>query len=207
MSGAQIAIVSVAAVLALIAVLIFLPISFYVKYEGGQLFVDLRYFFIKKRLYPAKQKAEKSKDKSQGAPKEQKQKSKESFFEAMDRFFGLISSGGSLGRLAVSFHRVKFKLLAKVGGEDASETAVNTGKMSAYFHTAAAVLANYIIIKKREIEVCPDYNSEDTEITFKARFWSRPASYLFNIHKIVPLLLRLADALPPKKENKGEKNQ
>lgn len=210
MSGGVIALVVILAVLALLAVLAASPLSFYVKYVKGELYVDLRYLFFKKRLMPTKPKKQKN---ASQPPKEKPEKTakkqKEPFFDVVERFFDLLSSGGGIARLAISFHRANIDLDVKVGGEDAADAAVQTGRLSAYFHTAAAALANFIKINKRRICVYPDYDCEDTEITFSGRFWSRPASYIFNIHKIVPLLLRLADALPPKKEekNKGEKKQ
>ncbi|MBQ8868945.1 MAG: DUF2953 domain-containing protein [Oscillospiraceae bacterium] len=207
MSGGTIALIVILAVLLLLALLLCCPLSFYIKYVGEELYVDLKFLFYKKRLMPQdKKKAEKGAEPKEDKPKKDK-KPKEAFFDTLQRFADLLSLGGALGKLALSLHRADLNFKVTVGGEDAAEIAVGTGKMSAYLHTAAAVFANFVNIKKRRITVRPDYNSKKSEYDLSARLYSRPIAYIFNIHKILPLLLKIADALPPKDNKKGEKKQ
>lgn len=210
MNGAGLAVLIAAAFLALLIFVLCFPLCFDVRYFDDKLEIDLKFLFIKKRLVPAKSKKAAEKNAySKNVMKKKTPGQKEPFFDLAERFFSLVASGGSLLKLAVSFHNAKFELNAAVGGEDAASAAVKTGKFSAYFHSAAAILANYLTIKKRVITVCPDYSRKDTEICFKGRFWSYPIRYLFNIHKILPLLLKIADAVNPQNtnSNKGEKKQ
>lgn len=207
MSGGTIALIVILAVLLLLALVLSFPLSFCIRYVDEELYVDLKFLFYKKRLMPQdNKKAQKAAEPKGKKPKKDK-KPKEAFFDTLQRFSGLLSAGGTLGKLALSLHKARLCFEVKVGGEDAAEIAVGTGKMSAYLHTAAAVFANLINIKKRRITVRPDYNSKKSEYNLSARLYSRPIAYVFNIHKILPLLLRIADALPPKDNKKGEKKQ
>ena len=193
----------------LVALVLSFPLSFCVRYVNEELYVDLKFLFYKKRLMPQDKKEKKSGQKKE--PKEDKpkkdKKPKEAFFDTLERFTELLSAGGSIGRLALSLHKASLDFKVKVGGQDAADAAIKSGRMSAYLHTAAAVLANLVNVKKRNITVAPDYNSKDSEYDLCARLWSHPIAYIFNIHKILPLLLRIADALPPKDNKKGEKKQ
>ena len=201
MSGLVIALLVLLGLLALVALILSFPLSFYLRYLGEELYLDLKFLFFKKRLLPREQKEQKKQktDKPKG-----EKKPKEAFFDTLQRFGGLLSAGGALGKLALSLHRAELDFKVTVGGEDAAEIAVGAGKMQAYLHAAAAALANLVEVKKRKICVTPDYNSKKSRYDLSARLYSRPIAYLFSIHKILPLLLKIADALP---NNKGEKKQ
>ncbi|MBQ8338007.1 MAG: DUF2953 domain-containing protein [Oscillospiraceae bacterium] len=209
MSAFVIALLVLLSLVLFVMLVLSFPLSFCVRYVGEELYVDLKFLFYKKRLMPQDKKEKKSgqkKEQKEDNPKKDK-KPKEAFFDTVERFTELLSAGGSIGRLALSLHKASLDFKVKVGGEDAADAAIQSGRMSAYLHTAAAVLANLVNIKKRSITVSPDYSSKDSEYDLYARFWSHPISYVFNIHKILPLLIRIADALPPKDNEKGEKKQ
>ncbi len=201
MNGFVIALLVLLGLIALVALILSFPLSFYLRYADDELYLDLKFLFFKKRLMPSekKEKPKKKADKPKG-----EKKPKEAFFDTLQRFGGLLSAGGTLGKLALSLHRASLDFKVLVGGEDAAEIAVQSGKMQAYLHSAAAVFANLVNVKKRKICVCPDYNSKKSKYDLSARLYSHPIAYVFNIHKILPLLLKIADALP---NNKGEKKQ
>lgn len=201
MSGFVIALLVLLGLIVLVALILSFPLSFYLRYTDDELYLDLKFLFYKKRLMPSDKKEEKKQ--KMDKPKGDK-KPKEAFFDTLQRFGGLLSAGGTLGKLALSLHRADLDFKVTVGGEDAADIAIQSGKMQAYLHSAAAVLANLVGIKKRKISVCPDYNSKKSKYDLSARLYSRPIAYVFNIHKILPLLLKIADALP---NNKGEKKQ
>ncbi len=207
MSGGTIALIVILAVLLLLALVLSFPLSFCIKYVDEELYVDLKFLFYKKRLMPQDKKKGKKVAEPKGKKPKKDKKPKEVFFDTVERFTELLSAGGSIGKLALSLHKARLCFDVKVGGEDAAEIAVGTGRMSAYLHTAAAVFANLVNVTKKRITVTPDYNSKDSEYNLSARLYSRPIAYIFNIHKILPLLLRIADALPPKDNKKGEKKQ
>ena len=209
MNGGYLVIAAVLALIVLLIILLCFPLSFYIKYVGQELYAELRFLFLKKRLMPQDKKEKKSGNKieqREDKPKKDK-KTKEAFFDTLERFVELLSAGGALGKLALSLHSCKIDFDVKVGGEDAAQTAIECGKLSAYLHTAAAITANFVKVKSRKIMVYPDYNSKETEYVLSAKLYSHPIAYIFNIHKILPLLLRLAEALPPKDNKKGEKKQ
>ena len=201
MSGLVIALLVLLGLIALVALILSFPLSFYLRYVDEELYLDLKFLFFKKRLMPSQKKQEPKKEAQK--PKGEK-KPKDAIFDTLQRFGDLLSAGGALGKLALSLHRAELDFKVEVGGEDAAEIAVGVGKMQAYLHTAAAALANLVEVKKRKICVTPDYNSKKSRYDLSARLYSRPIVYLFNIHKILPLLLKIADALP---NNKGEKKQ
>ena len=201
MSGLVIALLVLLGLIALVVLILSFPLWFYLRYVDEELYLDLKFLFFKKRLMPSQKKQEPKKkvESSKG-----EKKPKEAFFDTLQRFGDLLSAGGALGKLALSLHRAELDFKVEVGGEDAAEIAVGVGKMQAYLHTAAAAFANLVEVKKRKICVTPDYNSKKSKYDLSARLYSRPIVYLFNIHKILPLLLKIADALP---NNKGEKKQ
>ena len=199
---------AVIVLLCIIAFLIFLlvwPVSFYVKYENEDFFVTLRYFFFKKKLFPSEKKEKQTKTEQKTEKKEPGPKKKEPFLSAVNRGINLLTSVAALSKEVVSMHRVKYSVKVRVGSPDAAETAINVGKYNAALYSAAAVLSNLAVVKKSKISVMPDYDKKQTEIDFFARFYSYPIHYLFNLHKLLPLLLKAADALPDKKQEKGEK--
>ncbi len=201
MSGFVVTLLVLLGIILLLCLILSFPLSFYLKYADEELYLDLKFLFFRKRFLPSEKKEEKKPkaDKPKGD-----KKPKEAFFDTLERFGGLLSAGGTLGKLALSLHRADLDLNVTVGGEDAAGIAVGTGRMQAYLHSAVAVLANLVRINKAKISVCPDYNSKKSKYNLSARLYSRPIAYVFNIHKILPLLLKIADALP---NNKGEKKQ
>ncbi len=199
MNGFIVALLVLLGLIVLVALVLSFPLSFYLRYVDEELYLDLKFIFFKKRLMPSEKKEQPKKkaDKQKG-----EKRPKEAFFDTLQNFGGLLSAGGTLGKLALSLHRADLDFKVAVGGEDAAEIAVGTGKMQAYLHSAVAVIANLVNVKKRKIRVAPDYNSKKSKYDLSARLYSRPIAYLFKIHKILPLLLKIADALP---NNKGEK--
>ncbi len=204
MKTALLVLLIVLAAIALLFLLLCCPLFVNISYVGQKTQVYLRYLFIKIRLYPQKKSKKKKKNKNEkkertsdksAVPK----KSDDAFFDKAQKIVSLISSGGRVLGLVLSMHNAKFNLSIKVGGEDAAEIAIKCGRLSAFFHSAAAVISNAVNIRSREISIYPDYDSKKTVYTFYARLWFYPISLFMHIGDIIPEIDTILDALPEKK--------
>ncbi|MEE1279497.1 MAG: hypothetical protein UHH95_01530 [Oscillospiraceae bacterium] len=206
-----VALIIVLSVLALILVLLLFPVRLNVSYIGDKTQVFLRYLFIKVRLLPqdkkkGSKKGEKNQEKKIFPPSQPQKGSDDGFIDRLEALLAGISSAGRVVRLILSMHNASIDLTARVGGQDAAEIAVECGRLSAYLHSALAVIANTICVKKRKITVVPDYDSKKTLYSLYARLWFLPIRLIFHVHEIIPELLRISDALPDKNK-KGEKRK
>ena len=209
MNGWLLALIIFLSVIALILVLLLFPVRLYVTYIGDKTQVFLRYLFIKIKLLPqdkkkGSKKSGKGQEKKISPPSEPQKSSGDSFIDRLEALLAGISSAGRVVRLILSMHNADIDLTVRVGGDDAAEIAVSCGKLSAYLHSALAVIANTICVKKRKITVLPDYDSKKTLYTLYAKLWFLPIRLISHVHEIIPELLRIADALPDKNK-KGEK--
>ncbi len=209
MNGWLLALIIFLSVLALILVLLLFPVRLSISYIGDKTQVFLKYLFIKIRLLPQNKKKGSKKggagqEKKISPPSQPQKSSGDSFLDRLEALISGISSAGRVTRLILSMHNANIDLTARVGGDDAAEIAVGCGRLSAYLHSALAVIANTISIKKRKITVLPDYDSKKTLYTLYATLWFFPIRLIFHIHQILPELLRISDALP-EKNKKGEK--
>ncbi len=203
MSGGTIALlIIIGFVLLIFSLLSFkLKICFIYKDKKADFFI--KYLFIKLPISLEKKKNKKKEKKeepgAEAAEKSEGKKAKELFFEQVSKLLSLLTSAGRILKTALSMHSAEIILNAKICGEDAAKTAIEVGKNSAYIHSALGVLANFVEIKKREISVLPDYEGGESEYTLRAVLYSRPVKLIFNIHKFLGELLKMADALPNKK--------
>lgn len=194
------AVIILLSILLLVVLLLCVPVNFYVEYKNEQFFVKLKYLFLSKIILPKQKQDKKQEETPKGKGKEKgKEKKKEPFLKAVTRFLKTLSSLVALSKKVLSLHRAKYFVSAKVGGEDAADAAINVGKINAALYSGSAILENLVIVKKSKISVMPDYDSKDSAFELKARFYSYPIHYVFNIHKILPLLFNVADAFDTKK--------
>lgn len=209
MNGVSLALVIILAILLFILLLLLIPLRLKIRYNGEETSAVFKYFLFSIRLYPKKdggknKKKENKKEKEKPYSEFQK-KSKAPFTQQVSTLISLVTSSGRLAKIALSLHNLKFTVTAKVCSEDAAQTAVNCGKTSAFLHSAAAVLGNFIEIKKRNIAVLPDYEGSESVYNLDAVLSLLPIRLVFNIHKLIPELIAISDALPNK--NKGEKTK
>ena len=96
--------------------------------------------------------------------------------------------------MVLSLVSASVKLNMAVSGENAAECAINVGKYSAYVHSALAVFANIVKLKKRNINIYPAYDKSKTDIDLfiNARLFS--INLLFNSKTIISDLLKLVDS-------------
>ena len=200
MSGGTIALlIIIGFVLLIFSLLSFkLKICFIYKDKKADFFI--KYLFIKIPIsLEKKEKKKKKEPKPEAAEKSGVKKAKEPFFEQVSKLLSLLTSAGRILKTALSMHSAEIILNAKICGEDAAKTAIEVGKNSAYIHSALGVLANFVEIKKREISVLPDYDGGESKYDLNAVLYSRPVKLIFNIHRFLGELLKMADALPNNK--------
>lgn len=144
-------------IVALLFLILLLPVTLRLA-AGEKTEVTLRYTFYRKRLFPAEEREKKPKD-MKGAPREEKPapepKEKKSIFETLDMLSDLLAAidGRLRGCLVVS----SLALSIRIAEEDAAQTAIQYGRVSAYVHTALALARNLIPIRKARINITPDF--------------------------------------------------
>lgn len=75
----------------------------------------------------------------------------------------------------------KLKLKVEIAGEDAAETAVNYGKVCALVYPTLSFLCNKITLKRKEINVFPNFYKEDSSVEFEAEIKARPIYLLISV--------------------------
>ncbi len=68
----------------------------------------------------------------------------------------------------------KLALCVRVGGEEADETAVQYGRISAALAASLAVLSKAVRLKKPNIRVIPDFTRDQTEMNMRMIVWVWP---------------------------------
>ncbi len=68
----------------------------------------------------------------------------------------------------------KLALCVRVGGEEADETAVRYGQISAALSASLTVLSQLVRVKKPIVRVIPDFTAEQTEVRMRMTVWVWP---------------------------------
>lgn len=220
MGGVTIALIVIGALLiSLVITLAASPLSIRIIYDG-ELTCLVQYLFVKYRIYPFDEKLkallkgdkktpEKKEDKPKKSEKSKATKKKGSFEEMqeiIDFIIEAVSSGSSLLKLVLSLQNMVVETDIKVAASDAAQTAIKCGKINAYLHSAISVAANFTRVKNTNLKIYPDYKADKTEAKFMIKVSSAPAKYIFNLHKFVPHIMSIVEALPMKLI-KGEKKK
>ena len=122
-----------------------------------------------KRLYTAKKKKAKPDTKKEGS------------FSALIKNQGVGGAVSLIWRVVKlaggAFHKtlrgvagLRFDLTVSVGGEDAAEAAVSYGRTCAVIYPAVGMVASQMKYMNHNIDIHPDFDSEDTKFTLSARF-------------------------------------
>ena len=219
MGGVTIALIVIGALLlSLVITLAASPLSIRIIYDG-ELTCLVQYLFVKYRIYPfdeklkALLKGDKEKPEKKEAKPKKSEKSKakkkgsfEEMQEIIDFITEAVSSGSSLLKLVLSLQNMVVETDIKVAASDAAQTAIKCGKINAYLHSAISVAANFTRVKNTNLKIYPDYKADKNEAKFTVKISSAPAKYIFNLHKFVPPIMSIVEALPMKLI-KGEKKK
>lgn len=211
MNGGLIALIVLLSMIALFFILCCFPAGVIIDSSTEQTRVTFYYLFLRIPLLPRPKKKKKSRSQAapQGAadkPDEADKKDAGSLIDSLNFLRTSLLALGRTARLVLSLHRAVLDLDVAVGGQDAAEIAIDCGKLSAFLHGTLCFLANFLTVRRRRIVVRPDYNAEKTVFSLHARVWLFPITLVFSLHRLLPELLTLLEALPDqKKKQKSQK--
>lgn len=186
------ALIVIAAIILFFAFLLFMPIVIYAEFKD-ELFLSIRYLFVKIRLLPEKpKKAERQKKKKSEKKIEKKaeDKTENATTEKLKEILSKTGIGGFIeiitefakiagrGAMGIVRHIVISRLNIEIrnGGEDAAQTAINYGYISAALYPAVSIILNNVKKYKRAcVQIFPDYDSRDTtvkcSVKLKVKLW------------------------------------
>lgn len=170
----MIPLIIVLSVLAFIILLLFIPISVHIRYDGD-FFVKLKIAGIKAYEVEPKEDTEKPKPDTESDKKAKKQtekafdklKKKLGFAGAVKEIFGFIRS--VLERLKESLKHIAIRRLCldiKVASGDAAATAVEYGAVCAAVYPVLTFIDGILNVKMKSINVTADFNSDNSDFGF-----------------------------------------
>ncbi|MBQ7859351.1 MAG: DUF2953 domain-containing protein [Faecalibacterium sp.] len=168
-----------AAVLVILLVLLFVPVSVWLEYADGVFRVRMGMLFVKIPVWPQKPLTEEQKQKKEAqkarraakkAKKEAKKKEKQppadpnkpapkkKFKLTLEMLCVLVNSAGTLltkllGALRITHIRIRYP----VSGSDAAAVAESYGKTQAWLHTALGFLNRVFWLEFDEVYLTPDF--------------------------------------------------
>lgn len=171
------------AIILFFAFLLFMPVVLYADFKN-ELYLSVRYLFVKIRLLPEKPKKKKK------AAKEEKDNEKpkaEQENETLEKLKGIVKKTGisgfieivaeiskiaAKGVMGIVRHVVISRLDVEIknGGEDAAQTAINYGYISAALYPSVSIILNNVKkYKSARVQIFPDYDSRDTTVKCSAK--------------------------------------
>lgn len=170
----MIPLIIVLSVLAFIVLLLFIPISVHIKYDGD-FFVKLKIAGIKAYSAEPKEDIKEPSPDTESDKKAKKQtekafdklKKKYGFTGAVKEIFTLIKA--VLERLKGSFRHIAIRRLCldiKVASENAASTAVSYGAVCAAVYPVLTFLDGIADVKMKSINVTADFNSNNSDFAF-----------------------------------------
>lgn len=170
----MIPLIIVLSVLAFIVLLLFIPISVHIKYDGD-FFVKLKIAGIKAYSAEPKEEIKEPSPDTESDKKAKKQtekafdklKRKHGFTGAVKEIFTLIKA--VLERLKGSFRHIAIRRLCldiKVATGDAATTAIEYGAVCAAVYPVLTLLDGIANIKMKSINVTADFNSGNSDFAF-----------------------------------------
>lgn len=177
------ALIVIAAIILFFAFLLFMPVVFYADFVN-ELHLSVRYLFVKIRLLPEKPKKQKKKEAAKRAEKKQEQKKENETADKLKEVVKKTGVGGLLeiiGEIAKIVDRGTMSIVRRIviskldieirnGGEDAAQTAINYGYISAALYPAVSVILNNVKkYKSACVQIFPDYDSRDTTVKCSVR--------------------------------------
>lgn len=170
----MIPLIIILAVLAFIVLLLFIPISVYIKYNGD-FFVKLKIAGIKAYEVEPKEDTEDPKPDTESDKKVKKQtenafdklKKKHGFAGAVKEIFTLVKA--VIERLKGDFRHIAIRRLCldiKVASGDAATTAIEYGAVCTAVYPALTLIDGIANVKMKSINVAPDFNSDKSGFGF-----------------------------------------
>lgn len=167
-----------AAIAALVAVLLFVPIVFHIRYDGDTTRLWLRVLFVRFPVYDSSKPKKEKKKKKENKQTPSTKKEKKGFFEIIKLVCDVGSSGLKAGKIISKYLRFYgVRVFWKIAREDPYETGVAFGTANAVAYPVLGTLANLFSVKFEAINIVPDFTAQKDayDITLKAKI------SLFNI--------------------------
>jgi len=178
-------------VIVLLLLILLLPVHLHVFYHE-KLVIRAGVLFINFTLYPRPPISEKRKQKKAKKEKRKQAKEKEelSRAEEMLRSEGVLAVvhyyiemtrliGTALKRLVRTITVDKLILNLIVASDDASDTAVNYGRVCSVIYPAQALIESIVRVKKRDINIKPDFLLEKGNVNGEIRLHVLPVRVLW----------------------------
>lgn len=170
-------------ILAIIFLLLCIPVRLILRYQTGiEPVGQLRWLFFRIDLLKVVQ--EKTKEPQKQEPKEKKPAPKKgkkplAFSHMLGSILDLLASlKGGVGMIVRGFRLYRVRLLMVVAGEDAAQTAVEYGTCNAMIYSAYALAKNFLNLCNPEIDIRPNFVSEESSVDFEMRGWLLPITLL-----------------------------
>lgn len=172
----MIPLIIVLSVSALVALLLFVPISVHIMYNG-ELFVKLKIAGIKTFVTEPKEDIKEPSPDTESDKKAKKQtenafnklKKKYGFAGAVKEVFAFVRA--VLERLKRKFKHIAIRKLCldiKVASEDAATTAIEYGAVCSAVYPALSFIDSIANVKMKSINVAADFNSDKPDFGFSA---------------------------------------
>ena len=185
-------------VISFISFLLFCNIKFIVNFEN-EMSVCIKYLFFKFNMNQSSKKEENANNKSDKNEKpnaktndqkgndEKKSKKNKKESSTKSKIKKIISEKGLSGFLKIvknllkvlknlssyllkHIYVVKFYLDIKISEEDSAQTAIKYGQACAVLYPAINFIFNNLKVKRHNVKIYPDFNSEKTSVYFSAVF-------------------------------------
>ena len=194
-----------ATIAVLVAVLLFVPISLCIRYDGTITRAWLRVLLFRFRVLDSSKPKKTKKAKKKTEPK--KKEPKKNFFEILNLICDIGRSGLKAGKIIkkhLRFYGVR--VFWKIAREDPYETGLAYGRTNAVVYPVLGALANLFKVKFERLEIVPDFTSQKDacDITLKAKI------SLFNVIRagiafLFDFVKRMADKNKTQLNNKNIK--
>lgn len=216
------ALIIILSIIAFILLLLIIPVSIYIDYNGENIKIWLRYLFIKFQLIPQKEKKEKKKKpkkKSEKNPKNEKKEEKEkenpflNFIEAQG-ISGVVDILKSIINIVKDFlnyirtHILIKKLIVNitVAGENAADTAIDFGNTCSMIYPLLGTLSGIVTVCDiPDVNISADYNSKKSKTKLYTVIAVRPIMLLcaLVIYGVKAMMLYIKITMS---DNKKEEN-
>lgn len=173
--------------LCILMLLLWLPLTITISYKED-FTLDLKYLFIKYRIYPKQ--AVQSKKKIKKTPKKKK-KPKTSGKERLHIVWDLVQSAKKpVYYLSKRLKIRELEVSVMVGGEDAAKIAMDYAKINSSFYTLLATLYNFVDIQLKTVHIECDFLKEKTVYNCKANIVVRPIYHLVAFIRMVMYFIK-----------------
>lgn len=167
-------------ILVLILALMLVPVVIHFD-SAPQLTVTVNYFWIKKKIFPQKekriQKPKSARDKAAGKKKQAKKKPKlpdtpQELFSTLIKF--VKRTGPTVRRMLRRTSLAKFRLRMIVADSDAAKTAMKFGRVNAEVFYIVALIERVVTLKTDQIDILPGFGAEKSEMSYSGEIRLSP---------------------------------